>query len=76
MQKRKEFKAVVKSDSQKTEDKVEHKEFGWMDKVKVQDPKSDKFMEMVHSWPKFQQDFFTNMEDKDDRKLYKEKKKL
>lgn len=63
-------------DASKTDEKIENKEFGWLDKVKVDDPKSSEFMEMVKSWPKCQQDYFTKMEERDDRKLYKEKLKL
>lgn len=67
---------MVKLDSTKTDEKLENKEFGWLDKVKIEEPKSKEFMDMVNSWPKCQHDYFRNMEDRDDRKLYKEKLKL
>lgn len=47
-----------------------------MDKVQVEDPKSKGFQNMLDGWEPVQRDYFRQREEKDDRKLNKELRKL
>lgn len=74
--KKEEFKDIVKKDTEKAQDIIRDKEFGWLDKVKAKEGESKVFDEMVGSWDKIQQTLFEDMEDKDHKKLIMEEKKL
>jgi hypothetical protein len=67
---------LVNKDSEKTREKVINKEFGWMDKMKIQDEKTGELKKMIDSLHPSQKDLFEKKEEREERILNKELRKL